>query len=354
MPYGKMRRQAKRSARTTRRPRKSALTKIEKKQVKSIAKQVVNSVVESKYFDTQAGDSVNQAAPAYAWYDAAEQIRAPVSVIGCITGYNRSVNQDLTNNIWSYGVKASGTSQTMTTFNLNRLFDNSTMQNTPNILEGATCRPAFAQTQHLFERIIQSSEAMGTTGVPLNVGLPYKIRMIRVRPRATKGSFQDVDPEVDLFLNRINNAYGVSSDPTEVIGMEQKFTHVDMLLAKVNSRKYNVLEDKIFNLESPGTYTNLNVGAGETQITNLSSKGTLVKTVKHNIGTELHYKEPYQQGGGSSTDLFPDDGFLPEFVLFHICMTNNPSAAPGNAANQEGYADQLKYSCRCVSTFKDA
>ncbi|AXH73498.1 MAG: putative capsid protein [Cressdnaviricota sp.] len=354
MPYGKMRRSAKRSARTTRRPSKNALTKVEKKQVKSIAKQVVNSVVESKYFNTQNGDSVNQAAPSYAWYDADEQIRSPVSVIGCMTGYNRSVNQDLTNTLWTYGVKASGSSQGMTTYHLNRIFDNSTLAHTPNLLEGSTCRPAFAQTQHMLERIIQSTEAMGTTGVPINVGLPYKIRMIRVKPRATKGSFMDVDPEVDLFLNRLNNAYGVNSDPDEVLGMDQRFTHIDMLLAKVNSRKYNVLEDKIFNLESPGTYTNLNIAAGETQMTNLSSKGTLIKTVKHNIGTEFHYREPYQDGGASSTDLYPDDGFIPEFVLFHICMVNNPSAAPGNTASSEGYADQLKYSCRVVSTFKDA
>ena len=72
---------------------------------------------------------------------------------------------------------------------------------------------SVAQSQMLFERIIQSTEAMGTTGVPLNVGLPYKLRFTRVKPRPTKGSAIEFNPELDLFLNRINVAYGIASDP---------------------------------------------------------------------------------------------------------------------------------------------
>lgn len=152
-----MPRLTKRGAYKKKRMKKRGLTKVESKEVKKIAKSVVNTMVESKYFDTQDNDSVSQVPPAYAWYDSDDAILSPVCVYGNITGYNRSVSQTGTEQIWTYGKKTNGTSQGMTTFNMNRLYDNSTLLHTPNLLEGATCRPSFAQSQLMFERILQRS-----------------------------------------------------------------------------------------------------------------------------------------------------------------------------------------------------
>ena len=327
-----------RSKRSTRRKPTSksskSLTKTEKTQVKKIAKSVVNTMVESKYFNVNGG--ITDVAPSPIVRDNSN-INSSISCYGFTTGAR--ANSD-TNQRYQFGVNPiTGAAADMTTLNMNQVFrtSDSVASRQNYAIEGLTCRPAYNECQWLFERPQAVTTSDGQKAQP------YKIRMIRLVPRALKASAQSIDPQNDMFLDALNEPYG----PASISGTEPFFGVKDFHLAKVNSRRYRVLEDTGFTMlpstiatEVANTTTNVDL------VNNPSASGYRVLKTKHNIGKELYYQNP-DSSAASGGSQYPTTGFEPEFVLFLIC-------AIGGEQGFGDLTDNLVLSARPVSTFKDA
>jgi hypothetical protein len=226
----------------------------------------------------------------------------------------------------------------MGSLNLNNVFTESNLvpQRAQYAPDGVMVRPSYAESQWVFER------PMVSTQVDPELGVNYKIRMIRCRPRTSKLAYQACDPRFDLFLDQVNEPMGIST--TNDSGVPT-FDTYEFHMAKTNSRRYQILEDKVFDLACPGSYSNLNIGNGEYTTTDIKS-GFMRIVRKHDIGKELYY--PQFNDRSDSANQYPSTGFQPEFVLFHLCAVG--SVQTGTDAVS---ANNIRLSCRPVSTFKD-
>lgn len=152
---------------------------------------------------------------------------------------------------YKYGVDDIGSAKGMNSLELNRVFlSNATVpQAASYVIEGSMLRPSYCETKWLLNRI-----AGNTTSV-LDNGLPYRVRMLRLRPKALKGSFQRVDPKVDAFLDQFNQEFGIQSVDSAGAPRMDEF---QINLAKANSRKYTVLEDTQMIVNPLMTYDTIN------------------------------------------------------------------------------------------------
>jgi len=315
------------------------LTQTEKKQVSTIAKKAVTSMAESKYFNVRevSPEVVNSA-----WKISTDY--SDVGVWGYTTGYNRQTNQGDEQEVMKYGVSTvDGTQISMTNLRMNRIFksDETNEALRAFAIEGQTLRPAFNECQWFLNHVAQS------TDVDESKGLQYRLRCVRVTPRVIKGSFQDIDPEQDLFLNQYNQAFGIAT--TNSAGTVANFTREQFHLAKVNSRKYKVHQDKFYTVAPANVYHDqpLNDGAGSLVSAMQSpTSGCMTMTTSHNIGKELFYPIPNRE---DANEMYPTSGFVPEFILWHVIALGDNGTASASRATPLG----MTIAPRPVSTFKD-
>ena len=321
---------------------KKGLSKTEKKQVSSIAKQAVNSLAESKYFNCST--TVNAEVVNSAWKISTDY--SDIGVWGYTTGYNRQLNPNDETETMKYGVSTvDGSEISMTNLKMNRVFledEGPDEYLRAFCIEGQTIRPAFNECKWFLNHVGQSTDSDQTKG------LCYRLRCIRVVPRVVKGSFQDIDPEIDLFLNQFNQPFGISSTESDS-GTTALFTREQFHLAKVNSRKYKVLQDSFYTVAPAQTINNVDDGQGGTAIqVGTVSPGCMTVTTKHNLGKELFYPKA---ATNTTTTLveYPTSGFVPEYVLWHVIALGDNNTASSARATPLG----MTISARPVSTFKD-
>lgn len=331
---------AKTSKSKTTKSKKGGLNKKEKKEVSKIAKKAVLGMAESKYFNING--AIGEESFNAAWRTTAG-IQSEIAVLGFTTGFEKALNKDGSTTAYKYGVDPStGSNKNMDSLEMNRIFHaGSSVPNDQFQIEGKSIRPAYAESQWLLNRLAGETKTLSQ----VQNGLIYKVRMLRVKPRPVKASHIQVDPQNDLFLSNFNTELGVQTQ----IGTTYVFNPYEFMMAKVNTRKYRVLEDKIFTMGPGGNY--VNQGAGEellipyqVQVGETSSVKTM--KIKHNIGKELYYEDP---NGSNDEDQYPQDGFVPEFILFHVWAQGNPNEEFALRTTP----DLLRLSCRPVSTFKD-
>lgn len=326
----------KRSTRTRRRKvySKKGLTKTEKTQVKTIAKRAVNSLAESKYFHTKeyVDEPFN-----WAWY-LTGGTQSQVGAVGFTTGFEKAMETDGSQDAYKYGVNSTGGAQNMNSLEMNRVFlsNASNPQGASYAIEGSMLRPSYNESKWLLNRI-----AGDTTNV-LDNGLPYRVRMLRLRPKSLKGSFQRVDPKTDAFLDQFNREFGIQSLDDQGAPIMDEF---QINLAKANSRKYTVIEDTQMVINPPMTYDTINDAGAITYVARQTSNTQRQFTKTHNIGKELFYPDTETN---TTASTLPQNGFIPEFILFHVVHIGTPSS-PINRLRP----DQLSINCRPVSTFKD-
>jgi hypothetical protein len=201
---------------------------VTKKEVKSIAKQVFNKNVESKYFKTSSADSMTEIIPSQI------QALSNMTCQGFCTGNRVNVQ---TGGNWLYG-----TAQ-MKTLNLNRLYISSDGAPVDQfVLEGLYCNPSFAQSRFIVERMENDFSAAGS---PAARALPYYVRILRIMPRTQLTSKQGVDPTLDAFLDTNGIAAGIST---------ANFSKLQLMTLKPNTRKYKVIQDIKYIENSPLTY----------------------------------------------------------------------------------------------------
>ena len=326
--------------RTTTKSSKKGLTKKEKTQTRQIAKSVVNKMAESKYFNVSR--EIGEMEFNSAWWTSAT-VQSEIAVLGFTTGFEKAIDAAGSTVSYKYGVNSlNGNAKNMESLELNRVFDSA--QGSPldqNSVEGNTIRPAYAETHWLLNRLAGNTEQFSD----IANGLKYTIRMIRCKPRPVKGSFNKVKPEADLFLDQSNHEFGIST----ISSGTRVFNSFELMLAKANSRKYQILEDTTFTMGPAGNYVDVGLGAGEIayDVKNPESSSCKVLKRTHKIGKELYYTAPNDTS--TTQNQYPQDGFTPEFVLFHVWASGNPQTA----ITARTTPSLLRVSCRPLSTFKD-
>ena len=208
-------------------------------------------------------------------------------------------------------------------------------------IEGQTIRPAYNECKWFLNHVGQS------TDVDNSKGLMYRLRCIRVVPRAVKGSFIDIDPQNDLFLDQVNQAFGIATIDSG--GTDAKFTREQFHLAKANSRKYRVLQDSFYTVAPAQTYYDAGNGVGGSALAITSmAPGCLTVTTKHNLGKELFYPRAATDTTTSLVE-YPTTGFVPEYIFWHVIALGDNGTASAARATPLG----MTISARPVSTFKD-
>jgi len=312
---------------------KKGLTKTEKTQVKTIAKRAVNSLAETKYFHTK---SYEDEAFNWAWYLGGNQ--SQVGAVGFTTGFEKAMETDGSQDAYKYGVNSTGGAQNMNSLEMNRVFlsNAANPQGASYAIEGSMLRPSYNESKWLLNRIA------GNTTAVLDHGLPYRVRMLRLRPKSLKGSYQLVNPAMDAFLDQFNREFGISTLDDQGAPMMTEF---NINLAKANNRKYIVIEDTQMVINPPMTYDTINDNGAITYVARQTSNTQRQFTKTHKIGTELFYPDTTAE---TTASTLPKNGFIPEFILFHVVHIGTPSD-PANRLRP----DQLSINCRPVSTFKD-
>lgn len=307
-----------RSARSALLSKKRGLNKTEKAQVKSI----INAKAESKYFETTY--NLHGQSFKYQSSDASlQEITVRAFAVGPAT---------INDVVGTYGYDSGGAARAITAMNMARTFDaNQTNEDyNANIPDGRYVEPMMGKCMwRLFRSMADTDDADEQRKAN-----PYVVRMIRVKPRVTKYSDAAIDPSTDLFVNQYGMAYGIGSAADTY---QKNFGVLEMLASKVNTRKYQLISDKRFQLEAPSLVTALDTDLIATQTSKSSQK---VMTTYHKQPKKLCYQGAYND----ATDRQPVSGQSNELIFFHcgILGTNTKSLIPN-----------LEIDCYPVATFKD-
>ncbi len=138
-------------------------------------------------------------------------------------------------------------------------------------------------------------------------------------------------------MDQYNEPFGVASETTGNVNI---FGNYEFQLAKVNTRRYRVISDKMITM-SASSVTDDAIA----QVTLSNTSGARRFKTKHNIGKELYYTNP---NGAEDGDQFPQTGFEPEYILYHFQTLGQPLTSTDRINT-----DNINITARPVSTFKD-
>lgn len=300
--------------------KKGGLNKTEVKQTKKIAERVLNTKTESKYFRCVDMADLNDNGFGQELYPARTSYNQMY-----VLGYSTATGARLDGvSTYKYGISGAA-AKSIQALGMARTFgaDETNDELVGNALDGNYATPSMASTewniQRLFDQVSSESSSKDVA--------PYFVRIIRIVPRPKKGSFQDVDPETDAFLDEFSRETGV---------LATSFTNYELQMLKVNSKKYQVKAD-IKCMMTPAVI--FNESAPDYQATVAPGTHQKFLNFRHDIGKRLYYDNP--EGTG-----YPTDGMKQEFILFHVCHIGLGNAT-GNQPNG------LRLGCKAVSTFKD-
>ena len=307
--------------RMAKKPRKKGLNAIEKKQVNAI----VRSNMESKYFDAEQTLDGQQLKQQQNTSDALVWVRAFAVGNGQVAGVNAN-----------YGWQSNTTERAITAQHMVRTFS-ATLSGSPadtylpNLPDGKEVMPSMCRTQY---RIYRNKVNIASDDIAK--AAPYRVRMIRVLPKRTKFSNTTYTPKDDLFLNTFGVAYGVNSGNN---GFQEKFGQMAMMTAKVNTRKYRLLQDTQFTLKCP-----LVDNAEDLRCFETNAGTEKIITVNHKQPKKLTYTGLYD----SEANREPITGQSGELIFFHVCILGYDGSAG------QDIQPSLLIDVKSVSTFKDA
>lgn len=313
----------------------SGLNQKEVKQTKQIVKKTVNAMAESKYFECNGvinGKTLLRA-------------RTDIKAIG-VLGFATLEDKNSSGTRLAYGKDAQNAYQYLDELNMNRASDGSAAQNDAfrkaQSVEGNYVTPSFAQSSFILARDYVETTGLAANDYSTLAAAPYFVRILRLQPRASKFSTEDVNPMSDAFVDEVGEKTGID---------DNDFGPIELMTYKSNSRKYKVISDKSFTMVPPFTVNNQSTGftaagtdPGNASVSNLTANGCFkTMTMRHDIGNKLYFPAGSTGRHNSST------GQKNEFILFHTCQVGINSAA-SQAGND---ATKLLVSGKFVSTFKD-
>ncbi len=306
---------------------KSGLNKTERKQVREVAQNVLDKNLEHKFFNSTPMNDLREIDP------HAIQTGANMYCLGFATNTNLIRTASANATTIKYGSNTA-----MRPLHLARLFsETETDANLASYqLVGEECKVSFAKSKWLIERTaVDTTPGVGEQTLD---ALPMMVRLIRVRPKALKGSFVWPNPEEDLFLDQYSQNIGIKR-----VGFKKD----DLALLKVNNRRYSVIQDTTFTLTPPLTTSTFDIANGNTQVSNVSTNSKRSLNMKHNIGKKFRYN----RAGLDQENNYPNSpsmGFVPEYILFHFQLLGDDTIVGRRSA------DDIRITCCPVSAFKDA
>lgn len=337
MAYGKKRGMYKKRStggRTSHSNTKKGLTKTEKSQVKTIAKNAVNTLAETKYFNVS---DFKENKPLH-WATATKKSMG-------VRGYCTCENKNSQSVKIAYGVSTlDETTEYLDELNMNRCFarDSATDFFKSQAICGAYASPSFAQSTFVLEREVGYVTGEASDYSTLN-NAPYFVRMVRVCPRPTKLSTVTIQPSTDLFVDEWGRHTGIS---------DSTFLNHQLMTYKLNGRKYKIIEDKSFIMAPPMIVNNVATGQSDTDPlsevngdVNNYNIANCMKTFqnRHDIGKKLFFQDGGEEEANSTS------GQQNEFIFFHTCLLGVNASSSMNSYR----ANHLLISTKTVSSFKD-
>lgn len=205
--------------------KKYGLNKTEKKQVDTKIKSAIRKTNSLKYFDSYASD--NAVAPQFSSVSNKKEI----SVIA----FSSTTEFAPDGSALKYGP------QDYQPLYLSRPFKdtNATAALAEQAMDGQFCLPKQAVTRFSIERVAYTvGHAPGGTPIPspnMARSLPISYRIIKIGIKAMKGTQNDIDPNLDLFLDSFGQPTGVD---------QNDFDRLDCRYSPINTRKYVKLMDR--------------------------------------------------------------------------------------------------------------
>jgi len=301
-------------------PKKTkALTKVEKKQVATIAKRVVNKQAESKYFECNTlFNNIRDG-----------MYKASISGSGKIwvKGYMLD-NSDSNTATWpTYGYDAQSSPFPIESLNMSQ-----SVNTGDSARDGKYVSPSLCQTEMLLRR--DAIDLTDVNNFP-EKAMEYHVRVIRVVPRNSSGQNTDRGdaqaPRDDLFVDERGQPIGVA------LGIDA----LALQMYRVNTRKYKLIMDKTISVKPPVVSAEVASGAGGAQgdvsLPTVLNSVPAKMTFRHDLGKKLYYD--------LEQDLKPTAGLKQEYILFHAFF---PTQVQSNVEPEE-----LFLTVKSVSTFKD-
>lgn len=330
----------------TKKSKRTALTKEQKKETRSIARSTAKSLSDTMYFNALDMNSLNSTAGSET---GAGKLLVPsgsftvpnnrIQVIGYATT-NRVVGDSIIDQ-YSYGVGTSDIAPSPVV-NLDMASRYTTVTSGGTTLphkwgmKGQYCYPSTAKLELCIRRQTNTATSQNPIVVgglsdirPYQANGPMKFRVVVCSMRTTNGMnthyTQEADPGLDLFVDEVG-------EPT---GIDNGLSVLEIELFKTNGRKYIVSLDKTFTLNAPNAYAS---GIPQQQIGN----GIFEKkmTLNFDIGKKIYYEEASQ--------TLPSAGAKNSFVFIHAWY-------PTLANDNNSYFDMqdVRIGGKAVSTFKD-
>ncbi|AXH76634.1 MAG: putative capsid protein [Circoviridae sp.] len=335
------------------------LNKKEKREVKTLAKSVITSVVEKKYMNTN---------PAY---NVTPLLSKPTSRVS-VLAFSNTINtvgsglQAITLNYGIDGPDPVADAVEMRELKMLRPFTSTTgnQQLDNYAIEGRECMPVSASCKWRLSRDIgkltsglDTPDWYDNLGAPngLQHNLPIICRMVRVTPRLLQTNIT-CNPEEDLFLNEYNNATGVQIS---------SFDDLELLTYRINKRRYEVIEDKFFRIQNGLTVSyqrslyadppSEGSGSGamlQPFISNTNANCEKVLTTSHRV-TQTKGKPVFYDVPDGSALQTATAGAKREYILFHYIYAGAETYLDNVGVTDKAPTD-LKLSALPMVKFTDA
>lgn len=347
---------------------KKGLNKTEKAQVSKIAKKAVTTVAEKKFMDSVQFNNVGF---------VSANAESPIAVMAYSTLRSQTpLNHGAVPEM--YGLKQVDEGLCLKPFYAPRGdIDDRTGQY--HILG----KKIIPKSCHTRMRFVRKYSVMNNNDVPLPLAgnpsefettpppaltqmlgrsLPIAFRLIRCIPKGPIGTSISVTPNIDLFNDKYGNPTGVGS---------ADFGENEIRFLKVNTRKWQVLEEKHWTLQNPLTlqYTFSRVNGNNTgwyipQITNENNNCEKLVNMHHQLTNRkngnIHYNEINDALSGDPT-VTGTSGMRREYVFVHayykgatdLYSSDNPPVPPGSKTQVTNPVGEISWNLYNSTTFTD-
>ena len=316
---------------------RGGLNKKEKKQTKAIVASAIKKEHVLKYFNSQSSD--NPVAPTPVGVSTAKK---EVSVIG----FSSTTEFDSAGAAVLYGT------QEYQPLYLGRPFkENDTDEALRgNALNGQYILPKMAKTSFSIERVHYAPVYDSETGIAIdmNRSLPIQYRIIKVGIKATLGTQNDINPNVDLFINSFGQPTGVEMDD---------FDRLDCRYSPVNTKKYTKLMDLTGVINQNNIISESREASNQATdiVTQKNGKSVVHFTIPFQLsqrkGGKLFYETPQQAGTGPKTF---SSGGQRQLVLCHFWYDNGHGLLGDPGQGNAPTTNDLQIKHKSTSAFVDA
>lgn len=338
-------------------PNAKGLTKSQRDQVSKIAKKSVQTVAEKKFMDSQQ-------------YKNQDLVLANSDSPIAVMGYSTTVNTDPASAVVMYGLGAVNEGLCLRPFYHTHDRNDEFSQ---YAVDGKKVMPRKCQTMMRFVRRYDavdnsgnyfplsnpsgwSMEAPPSASDGIGKSLPMGFRMIRVTPKGAVGTNTQLIPSHNLFQDKFGNGTGVASTD---------FGENELRFFKINTRKWTVLEDKQWTMNSPlslqWTFSRgngLNSGWYIPQITNTNKNCEKIIRFNHQLTNRkngsVHYNVINDAEMGEDPTNNSDSGQRREYVFIHAYYLGSTDlVAPDSTQKPQSPVGFIKWNLANTTTFTD-